>query len=361
MQNNYCVIMAGGIGSRFWPMSKTDRPKQFIDVLGVGKSLIQITFDRLRKIAPAENIFVVTNERYTNLVKEHLPDLGDDQILNEPLRRNTAPCVAYAAYKIREINPNANMVVAPSDHLVLDEEEFTRVILKALDVTSQSGSLVTLGIQPNRPDTGYGYIQESAEALNIDKEFKKVKTFTEKPELEMAKFFLSSGDFYWNSGIFVWTASTIIQSFEQHLPDMAELFENGRDKYSTDQEVSYLEEIYEVCTNISIDYGIMEKSDNVYVLPCEFGWSDLGTWGSLYDRLEKDEFQNAVAGKKVRLYDSTNCVVNAPADKLIVLQGLNDYIVVESDNALLVCQKENEQKIKQFVKDLKLEFGEQYV
>ncbi len=361
MENNYCVIMAGGIGSRFWPMSKTDRPKQFIDVLGVGKSLIQITFDRLRKIAPAENIFVVTNESYTDLVKEHLPELGDDQILNEPLRRNTAPCVAYAAYKIREINPNANMVVAPSDHLVLNEEEFTRVILKALDVTSQSGNLVTLGIQPNRPDTGYGYIQESTEALSIDEEFKKVKTFTEKPELEMAKFFLSSGDFYWNSGIFVWNASTIIQSFEQHLPDMAELFENGRDKYSTHQEVSYLEEIYEVCTNISIDYGIMEKSDNVYVLPCEFGWSDLGTWGSLYDRLEKDEFQNAVAGKKVRLYDSTNCVVNAPADKLIVLQGLNDYIVVESDNALLVCQKENEQKIKQFVKDLKLEFGEQYV
>lgn len=353
--------MAGGVGSRFWPMSKTSRPKQFIDILGVGRSLIQITFDRLKKVAPVENIYVVTNDDYAAMVKEHLPELSDDQILKEPLRRNTAPCVAYAAYKIRKINPNANMVVAPSDHLVLKDEEFTRIILKALDVTSKTDNLVTLGIKPNRPDTGYGYIQESTIELKQDSEFKKVKTFTEKPELEMAKFFLNSGDFFWNSGIFVWSAETIIKSFEEHLPEMAQQFDSGISAYGTNEEVAFLERTYELCSNISIDYGIMEKSDSVYVLPCDIGWSDLGTWGSLYDRLEKDEENNAVSGKKVRLYDSSNCVVNAPDDKLVVLQGLDDFIVVESDNALLVCKKDNEQKIKQFVTDLKIEFGQEYV
>ena len=361
MENNYCVIMAGGIGSRFWPMSKTERPKQFLDILGMGKSLIQMTFDRLNKIAPKENIYIVTNEDYVDLVKKQIPGIQDHQILSEPARRNTAPCVAYAAYKIHQLNPNANMVVAPSDHLILKEEEFVSCINKALNVTAQNNCLVTLGIQPSRPDTGYGYIQSSSINNEIDNEFKKVKTFTEKPELEMAKFFIESGDFSWNSGIFVWSAETIIKSFEKHLPEMHELFNDGRLTYHTEREKSYISNIYQVCTNISIDYGIMEKSEEVYILPCDFGWSDLGTWGSLYTHLDHDSSGNGKIGNNVRMYDSSNCVVNVPNEKLVVLQGLDNYIVVESDHTLLICKKDEEQKIKQFVNDLKLEFGDQYI
>ena len=353
--------MAGGVGSRFWPMSKTQRPKQFLDILGMGKSLIQMTFDRLNKIAPKENIYIVTNEDYLDLVKEQITGIKDHQILSEPTRRNTAPCVAYAAYKIHQKNPKANMVVAPSDHLILNEQDFVSCINKALNITSQEHCLVTLGIQPSRPDTGYGYIQSSTVKNQIDSDFKKVKTFTEKPQLEMAEFFLKSGDFSWNSGIFVWSGETIIKSFEKHLPEIHELFNDGRPVYHTDKERDYINQIYQVCTNISIDYGIMEKSEEVYILPCDFGWSDLGTWGSLYTHLNHDQQGNGTIGKNIRLYDSSDCVVNVPNDKLVVIQGLSNYIVVESDNALLVCKKDEEQKIKQFVNDLKLEFGDKYI
>lgn len=353
--------MAGGIGSRFWPMSKTEMPKQFLDILGTGKSLIQMTWDRLSKIAPTENIFVVTNTNYISELKSQIPSITDEQILAEPARRNTAPCIAYASYKIHSQNPNANLVVAPSDHLILNENEFVRCINKALNVSQQEDSLVTLGIQPSRPDTGYGYIQSSNTLNPTDSDFHKVKTFTEKPELEMAQQFLDSGDFNWNSGIFVWSSKSIIHSFSNYLPDMHELFVDGNEFYFTEKENDYISKIYQVCTNISIDYAIMEKSNNVYVLPCDIGWSDLGTWGSLYTHLDHDDENNGIVGNRVRVYESSNNVVHVPKNKLVVLQGLNDYIVVESDNTLLVCQKSEEQKIKTIVNDLKLEFGEEYI
>lgn len=361
IENNYAVLMAGGIGSRFWPMSRTQKPKQFLDILGLGKSLIQLTFERLKRFTPAENIYIVTNEDYIELVKEQLPELLDSQILSEPVRRNTAPCVAYAAYKIHQKNPNANLVVAPSDHLILKEEEFERCILKAINVANEQKALVTLGINPSRPDTGYGYIQASDVIADSDEDFYKVKTFTEKPTLEIAKTFLESGDFSWNSGIFIWTSATIIEAFQKYLPEMHELFAQGEDKYYTDQESEFIKETYSVCTNISIDYGIMEKSKEVYVMSCDFGWSDLGTWGSLYDHLDHDDAGNAVVGKNVMMYDSKDNIVHVPKEKLVVLQGLNNYIVVESNNTLLVCRKDDEQKIKQFVTDIKIEKDEKFV
>ncbi len=361
-KNNYCVIMAGGVGSRFWPVSRTERPKQFIDILGVGQTLIQMTFLRFRKICPAENIFVVTNAIYKDLVLEQLPELTENQVLCEPAMRNTAPCVAYANYKINEINPDALIVVAPSDHIILKEDEFVNDINIALKAAAQNDSLLTLGIKPSRPDTGYGYIQYIEESsFETVPEIKKVKTFTEKPNLEIARSFLASGDFLWNSGIFVWSLKSIMKAFKKHLDDVDSLFAKGTGKYNTAAETEFIEETYAVCKNISIDYGIMEKADNVYVLPVDFGWSDLGTWGSLYMLRQKDEQGNSVIGRNVMLYDTENCIVHMPEDKLVVLQGLNDYIVVEDNNTLLICRKEDEQKIRQFVQDVKLEKGEKYV
>jgi mannose-1-phosphate guanylyltransferase len=363
MQNNhYAVIMAGGIGTRFWPMSKTNRPKQFIDVLGVGKTLIQLTFDRLNKICPAENIFVVTNEIYKDVVLEQLPQLTENQVLLEPARRNTAPCVAYVNYKIKEINPDAVVVVAPSDHIILNEEEFVKDINIALKAASENDWLLTLGIKPSRPDTGYGYIQFEDEIVYPDEHLlKKVKTFTEKPNLELAKTFLASGDFLWNSGIFIWSLKSIMKAFETYLDEVDGLFKEGIGRYNTDKEADFIAKTYAVCTNISIDYGIMEKAKNVYVLSVDFGWSDLGTWGSLYATREKDSNGNAVVGNNVILYDTKNCIVNMPEDKLVVLQGLEDFIVVEQDNTLLICRKEDEQQIRQIVNDVKIEKGEKYV
>jgi len=361
MKDNFAVIMAGGIGSRFWPMSKTAYPKQFHDVLGTGRTLIQMTFDRFKDICPDENIFVVTNEIYKELVLEQLPGISDQQVLCEPSRRNTAPCIAYACYKIRDLNPNANVVVAPSDHLILKEAVYTETINTAIEQARANSSLVTLGIKPSRPDTGYGYIQFVEDDATVSEGVKKVKTFTEKPQLELAKEFLNSGDFYWNSGIFIWTLESIIAAFEAHLPEVDALFKEGEGKYNTGEERAFINEIYPVCKNVSIDYGIMEKAKNVYIVLSDFGWSDLGTWGSLYTHIEHDKKENAVVGKNVMLYDSENNIVKVPNEKLVVIQGLTDYIVVESDDTLLICKKEDEQKIKQFVSDIKTNKGDQYV
>ena len=361
-KNNYCIIMAGGVGARFWPMSRTSRPKQFIDVLGVGKTLIRLTFERFRNICPAENILVVTNGIYKDLVLDQLPELREQQVLCEPSRRNTAPCVAYANWKIKEENPDAIVVVAPSDHIILKEEEFTRNIITAMDAAQKNDWLVTLGIKPSRPDTGYGYIQFKEENVyDSSVPLHKVKTFTEKPNLDIARSFLASGDFLWNSGIFIWSLKSIMTAFDKLLPEVDSLFSKGTGIYNTENEAGFIQETYAVCKNISIDYGIMEKAKNVYTLAVDFGWSDLGTWGSLYTIREKDENKNAVVGKNVMMYDTNNCIVNMPNDKLVVLQGLDNYIVVEDDNALLVCRKEDEQQIRQFVADVKVEKGEKYI
>lgn len=358
MKNNtYAVIMAGGIGSRFWPFSRTSNPKQFHDVLGVGRSMLQLTFDRLKGICPDENVFIVTNKDYKLLVQEQLPQLTTNQILCEPIGRNTAPCIAYACYKIAQINPKANVVVMPSDHVILKEEAFTQTINQAVGAAAQEEILITLGIKPNRPDTGYGYIQ-----FNDDKEseIKKVKTFTEKPNLELAKMFVNSGDFVWNSGIFVWNVQSILHAFNRHLNEIAEIFEEGVSKYNTSQEDTFIAKAYSQSRNISIDYGIMEKADNVYVLLSDFGWSDLGTWDSLYSIGQKDEHGNVIDGE-VMLYDTHNCIVKTPHQRLVVLQGLQDYIVAEYDNVLMICRKSDEQKVKDFVADVKSQKGTAFI
>lgn len=349
--------MAGGIGSRFWPMSRTEFPKQFIDILGTGQTLIQQTFDRLLNLAPKENIFVVTNEMYKSLVTEQL-GIDVNQVLCEPSRKNTAPCIAFANYKILQRNPDANIIVAPADHLILKEQKFIEVMETALKYTQENDALVTLGISPSRPDTGYGYIQFDDSS---EDEIKKVKTFTEKPSLEIAKQFLESGDFSWNSGMFIWSLASINKSFALQMPDLDTLFQEQKEKFDTDQEQEAIESIYSVCKSVSIDYGIMEKAENVHVISADIGWSDLGTWGSIYTHIDHDNNGNALIGKNIMMYDSEDCIVSMPKNKLVVLQGLKDYIVVESNDTLLVCKKEDEQKIKQFVTDIKIEKGEKYV
>lgn len=353
--------MAGGIGSRFWPMSRNETPKQFLDVLGAGKSLIQQTCDRFLKVCPKENIIIVTSADHKKKVLEQLPYLHPDQVMGEPLRRNTAPCVIYAASKIYKRNPNANIVVAPSDHVILNEAAFTDAVTACLKFTKTDDVLLTIGIKPSRPDTGYGYIQFIDDKVGGKNKISKVKTFTEKPNLEMAKFFLQTGEFLWNAGIFIWNVNAILKAFSEHLPEMAAIFKEGVDVYDTPMEEEFIKTAYEQCTNISIDFGLMEKAKNVHVMSSEFGWSDLGTWGSMYEHVKHDANANAVVGKNVMLYDTTNCVVNMPKDKLVVLQGLDDYIVVESDNILLVCKKSEEQMIRQIVNDVKLQKGEKYV
>ena len=350
---NFCVIMAGGIGSRFWPLSTADRPKQFIDILGIGKTLLQLTFERFNKIMPAENVIVVTSENYKELVMEQLPQLKESQVLLEPLRRNTAPCIAYAAYKILSICPEAKIVVSPSDHLIMKEDQFLNEIEKGLQFVSDQDVLLTLGIQPSRPETGYGYIQvnHKIDFSEFDNLY-KVKTFTEKPDRAMAQVFVDTGEFYWNSGIFLWSVSAILRALEKYLPDVNSLFENGRKLINSPDEGSFINKTYSECPNISIDYGIMEKADNVYVLTADFGWSDLGTWGSLYENHPLDKNGNAVAGNKIFLYETEGCIINMPQEKITVIQGLNDYIVVESQKTLLICKKTDEQQIRQFVADV---------
>ncbi len=353
--------MAGGIGSRFWPMSRNAFPKQFLDILGVGKTLLQLTYDRFLKVCPKENIFVVTNESYVDLVQKQLPDIDAGQILGEPHRKNTAPCIAYATYKISSLNPNAKIVVAPSDHVILKENDFVSAILKGLDFVSSNDSLLTLGIKPSRPDTGYGYIQFIDNKVQEENKISKVKTFTEKPNLDMAKFFLQSGEFLWNAGIFLWNAGSIHKAINEHLPEIDTLFSEAAEHFKQEDENDFVRKAYEQCTNISIDFGVMEKAKNVFVLSADFGWSDLGTYGSLYEHIKHDANENAVVGKNVMLYDSKNCFVSVPKEKLVVLQGLDDYIVVESDNVLLICRKQDEQQIRQFVNDVKLTKGERFV
>jgi mannose-1-phosphate guanylyltransferase len=361
-KNNYCVIMAGGVGARFWPMSRTAHPKQFIDILGTGKTLIQQTVDRFLRICPKENILIVTNEIYKETVLEQLDGFTDNQVLCEPMRRNTAPAIAYAVYKINEVNPEANIVVAPSDHIILKEDTFTDVILTALQATAENDWLLTLGITPSRPETGYGYIQyEDSNPFPGDKRIKKVKTFTEKPNYDLAVTFLESGDFLWNSGIFIWSAKSILKAFNDHLPEVDSIFKDGKGIYNTGKEQEFIDKVYPVCKNISIDYGVMEKAKNVYVLASDFGWSDLGTWGSMFEIRDKDENNNAIIGKNVMTFDTKNCVVTMPENKLVVLQGLDDYIVVENDDILLVCRKRDEQNIREMVNAVKVEKGEEFV
>ncbi|MBN2481149.1 MAG: NTP transferase domain-containing protein [Bacteroidales bacterium] len=362
-KHHYCVVMAGGIGSRFWPLSKTKKPKQFLDILGTGRTLIQQTFDRLTRVFLPENIYVVTNEDYKDLVAEQLPVIHSDQVLLEPLRRNTAPCVAYANQKIALRDPDAMILVAPSDHIILKENEFLEVVKKSLDFVTENDHMLTLGIQPDRPETGYGYIQVNGDKTQIElnKSFRKVKTFTEKPDIKMAEIFINSGDFFWNSGMFFWSLKTINRAFNIYLPEITRLFKEGIEYYNTPQESEFIGKVYPNCRNISIDYGIMEKADNVYVLCSDFGWSDLGTWGSLYDMMNKNEDHNTITGGQVFSYNTRNCIVNLPANKLAVIQGLDDYIIVESDDILLICRKEDEQKIKNFVNDVKIEKGESFV
>lgn len=363
-KHNYCVIMAGGIGARFWPMSRTSHPKQFIDILGTGETLIQQTYKRFTRICPKENIYIVTNEIYKNLVQSQIPDIREEQILQEPSRRNTAPCIAYANYCILQRDPDARIVVAPSDHIILKEDIFIRNIESALHAATEHSWLLTLGIRPSRPDTGYGYIQYVDGDEHVypkEEHIKKVKLFTEKPNLELAMKFIECGDFLWNSGIFIWSLRSIMKAFGDFLPDVDSLFSIGIGKYGTPEEKAFINQTYSMCKSISIDYGIMEKAENVYVLAADFGWSDLGTWGSLYENRPKDASGNTVVGENVLMYDSVNCIVNMPKEKVVVLEGLNDYIVVESENVLLVCRKNDEQQIRQFVNDVLLEKGDKYV
>jgi mannose-1-phosphate guanylyltransferase len=350
--------MGGGIGSRFWPFSRENKPKQFLDFFGTGRSLLQQTFDRFKRIVPVENIFIATNELYAGLVKEQLPELTDRQILLEPTRRNTAPCIAYAAYHIRSLNPDACMVVTPADHLILEEHHFLNNITAGLAFVRKQPALLTLGVRPSRPETGYGYIQTTGEG---EEHIQKVKAFTEKPNLELAKVFFESGEFYWNAGIFLWHCDTIIEAFGKHLADINTRFKRGLGLYNTPAEKAFIAEEYPMCQNISIDYGIMEKADNVYMQVADFGWSDLGTWGSLYDLSNKDEDRNVALKCKTLMVESRDNLVSLADGKLAVVQGLEDYIIVESDNVLLICQKQEEQRIKQFVADVNMKYGPEYL
>lgn len=360
-EHTYCVIMAGGVGSRFWPMSRTEHPKQFLDFLGLGRTLLQQTYDRFLSVCPANNILVVTNAQYAGLVKEQLPDLPEAHILCEPSRRNTAPCVAYANHVIAARDPKASIIVAPSDHLVMKEDAFREALRLALAQANSGENLVTLGIMPSRPDTGYGYIQFMDEAGTAGHRVKRVKTFTEKPDHETAQRFLESGDFVWNAGIFVWNLQTISKAFREHLPEMEAMFAAGSGKFGTAEEQDFVNAVYAEVESVSIDYGIMEKAKNVYTVVSDLGWSDLGTWGSLYTHIPKDTNSNAVVGDLVKLYDCGGNMVHNHDGRLMVLQGLEDHIVVSTPEALLVCRKQDEQKIREFVNDLKADHGDRYI
>jgi mannose-1-phosphate guanylyltransferase len=363
MNSNYfCVIMAGGAGTRFWPISRATYPKQFIDILGIGKSLLQLTFQRFSQIVPVNQIYIVTSEEYRELTLAQLPEIKENQVLLEPARRNTAPCIAYANFRIQKISPDAQIIVAPSDHLILDEINFIETIKNGLNFISKNDCLLTLGIEPSRPDTGYGYIQFNKEEKDEHIEnICKVKTFTEKPDIELAKFFVQSGEFYWNSGIFIWSVKNIQNAFIHFLPEMFNLFNEKAELFDTPDESIAIKQIYPICQNISIDYGIMEKASNVYVLGCTFGWSDLGTWTSLFENMAKNEDNNVIQGDDVLLYRTSNTIISCPKDKLVVVQGLVDYIVVDTADALLICNKKEEQQIRLIVNDIKTQKGDKYI
>ena len=359
MNNNYyCIIMAGGMGRRFWPYSRKALPKQFLDFFGTGQTLLQQTFDRYKKIVPPSNIYITTYKDYKQIVLDMLPEITESQLIVEEERRNTAPSIAYASHVIQKINPDATIVVAPSDHLILKADEFKEAILKGLKFASENDKLVTLGIKPNRPETGYGYIQI---AEQTEDNFYKVKTFTEKPELELAKVFVESGEFYWNSGLFMWNVNSIIKAGEQLLPELASKLATGKDVYGTPEEKKFIDENFPACPNVSIDFGIMEKADNVYVSLGDFGWSDLGTWGSLYDLSQKDETGNVTLKCQSLLYNSKDNIVVLPQNKLAVIDGLEGYLIAESDNVLLICKKDEEHSIRKYVNDAQIKLGEDYI
>jgi mannose-1-phosphate guanylyltransferase len=357
--HNYVAIMAGGIGSRFWPMSRQNYPKQFLDILNTGKTMIQWTYERFAGMVPPENILVVTTREYEEIVKQQLPELPVENILSEPARKNTAPCIAYVSFKIFQKDPKASLIVAPADHLIMDTDEFKKVCSHALDFVNHINAFVTLGMKPTYPNTGYGYIQH--EQMEVAPNVNKVKTFTEKPNLELARTFMASGDFLWNAGIFIWQVKNILTAFEKYLPEIYEVFDAEKEHFNTAKEHQAVERIYPQCTNISIDFGIMEKAENVYVIPSSFGWSDLGTWNSAYENYEKDDHGNAVAGDNVIMIDDTNCMIHAPNNKLLLLQGLQDFIVVDTQDVLLICKKDKEQEIKDYVAEVKRKKGEKYL
>lgn len=358
-KHHYVAIMAGGIGSRFWPMSRTSLPKQFLDILGTGKTLIQQTFERYSKLAIKDNIYVVTAEEYVDIVKKQLPDLPGENILAEPSRKNTAPCIAYIAFKLLKKDPKALMIAAPADNLVLETDQFLKTAKNALDFVDHINALVTIGVKPTYPNTGYGYIQH--ETTEAAPGVYRVKTFTEKPNEELAKAFIASGDFLWNAGIFTWKVKNIIAALEKYEPELYELFAAEKDKFNTSREKEVVEAIYPQCTNISIDFAVMEKADNVYLIPATFGWSDLGTWNSAWENKEKDYFGNAVVGKHVMVVDASNCMVHVPDNKLVLLQGLKDYIIVDTKDVLLICKKNKEQEIKEYVAEVKRNKGDKFL
>ncbi len=358
MENNYVAIMAGGIGSRFWPGSRVSRPKQFLDILGVGKSLIRLTFERFLKVCPVENIFIVTNTIYKDLVKEHLPELTDNQIICEPSRNNTAPCVAYTSLKLNSLNPNANIVIAPSDHIILDEATFTNKVNQAINFAENKEALVTLGIQPSNPNTGYGYINF---AENDENGVYKVVQFTEKPNLETAKKFVESGNYLWNAGIFIWNVKSILNSYKKNAVEIYDILAAGNEFYNTDKEQAFIDEAYPTTPSISVDYAIMEKADNVYTIPSAFGWSDLGTWGSLYLESDKDDNNNVINGNEIHTENVSDCLIRMPKDKLLVAKGLDDYIIIDEEDVLLIYPKKDEQEIKTVVGKIKEQGGKKFL
>lgn len=347
--NNNVVIMAGGVGSRFWPMSTSACPKQFVDVFGTGRTFLQMTYDRFKGMTAPENVWVVTSKQYADVVAEQLPDIPKENILLEPCRRNTAPCIAYVSWRIKSKNPKANLVITPSDHLVTDVVEFQRVISSALQFTSETDAIVTLGMTPTRPETGYGYIQADMQAPSLrNKEIYRVDAFKEKPNLETAKKYVKEKDFFWNSGIFIWSVNTIVNSLRIYQPDISRIFEDLLPYYGTDKEQEMIDQQFPLCESISIDYAVMEKAYEMFVFPANFGWSDVGTWGAFHTLADKDANGNTVIGQDVKLYESHNCVVHAAEERKVVVQGLDGYIVAEKGDMLLICRLEEEQRIKDF-------------
>jgi mannose-1-phosphate guanylyltransferase len=358
-KNHYVAIMAGGIGSRFWPMSRSNYPKQFLDILNTGKTLLQSTYERFLSFIPIENIYIVTSEEYVSIVREQLPLLPVQNIIGEPSRKNTAPCIALISLKLKKLNPEANLIVAPSDHMIKNEEAFKKNCLSALAYTEQQNAFVTLGIKPTYANTGYGYIQFDKETTA--QKIHPVKRFTEKPDAATAREFFNNDSYLWNGGIFIWKARDIVNAFMQFMPDMMDVFVCGLIDFNTEKESAAVKHIYKFCESISIDYAILEKADNVFVIPAEFDWSDLGTWNSAWDLIKKDQAQNALSGENTLMIDSHGCIVHSSDKKLILVGGLNDLIVVNTPDALLICKKENEQQIKSYLTDVKEKKGVLYL
>ena len=350
--HNHIVIMAGGVGSRIWPMSVENKPKQFIDVLGVGRSLLQLTYDRFKGLCPNENVWIVTNKKYDAWIKEQLPEVPAENILLEPCRRNTAPCIAYVSWHIKAKDPKANLVITPSDHIVMDTTEFRRVITQCLKFTSETDAILTLGMKPNRPETAYGYIQADLSSSSPrNKEIFRIDTFREKPDLQTAQKYIQQNNFFWNAGIFIWSVSTIVNAFRIYSPAISKIFENMLSIYGTDKEQEMIDLHYPQCENISVDYAIMEKAEEIFVCPANFGWSDLGSWSSLYMHTRHDLYGNSLIGPDINVYDTHNCMIHTTQEKKVVIQGLDDYIVAEKDNLLLICKISEEQRIRQFSGD----------